>query len=149
MTLDELKPGPGEARTRKRQRLYVLYIVAGGLIGGLAGFFVGFFDQGDGNLFHGDWEALSLNPGVALAVAGALLVGFLALPMWGFRIVDDFAREHNYIGYTAGCLGVLSGFPVWAMLYAGGFAPAPHAFGVWLIGFVSMLIGYAYARWLR
>jgi hypothetical protein len=149
VTEQELKPGPGEARTRKRQMRQLAFIMVSGLIGGIVGFSTGFFDQGDGNLFHGDWDELSLDPAIALLLAGVLLLGLVVLPIWGFRMIDDFKREMNLIAYSAGLIGVMSGFPVWAMLYAGGFAPPPHAFGVWAIGFVSMTLAYGYARWLR
>jgi hypothetical protein len=139
--------GPGEARTRQRQRKQNLYIGLAAVVGGVIGFFTGFFDQGDGSLFAGDWEHLKLPPALALLVAAMLLVGFLALPLYGFRMIDDYKREQNYVAFTGGCLAVLSGFPVWAVLYAGGFAPAPHAFGVFAIAFVAMMFSYLYARW--
>jgi hypothetical protein len=138
---------PGEARHKARQRRQIIYFCVALLIGGLIGFFTGFFDQGDGNLFAGDWEELSLPPGVAIGTAIGLLVGFLALPLWGFTQIDDYKRELNFISFTGGSLAVLAGFPIWAVLYAGGFVPPPHAFGVWAIGFVSMFLAYLYA-WL-
>jgi len=138
--------GPGEARTKKRMRTQIIYIAIAGVLGGVIGFSTAFFDQGDGSLFNGDWEDLALDPTIALILAAGLLFAFLALPLWGFRMIDDYKREHNFIAFTAGSLAVMSGFPVWAMLYAGGFAPPPHAFGVWAIGFFSMAAGYLYAR---
>lgn len=138
--------GIGEARNRKRVRSQALYIGFAGVIGGLIGFFTGFYDEGDGSLFNGDWDELALDPTLALILAAALLLSFLILPLWGFRIIDELKREQNYIAFTAGCLAVFSGFPVWAMLYAGGFAPAPHAFGVFAIALVAMVIGFVFAQ---
>lgn len=137
---------PGEARTRQRQRRQAIYLGIAALIGGTIGFFTGFFDQGDGNLFAGDWEDLALPPLVAIFLMIGLLFGFLALPLWGFTQVDDFQREHSFVGFTGGALGVLAGFPVWAVLYAGGFVPPPHAFGIYAICFVSMLASFAFAK---
>ena len=138
---------PGEARTRQRDRRQMLFLAFGGLVGGLVGFATGFFDQGDGNLFAGDWEQLKLPPWLAIVVAVMLLGGFLALPLYGFRLIDDYKREQNFIGFTGGCLAVISGFPVWAALHAGGFVPPPHAFGVFAIAYVGMLGSFLYARW--
>lgn len=146
---DQETLSPGEARTKARQRRQIIYFCVALLIGALIGFFTGFFDQGDGNLFAGDWEDLSLPPVVAIGVAIGVLVGFLALPLWGFTQIDDYKREQNYIAFTGGMHGVLAGFPIWAVLYAGGFAPPPHAFGVWAIGFVSMAVAGLYAWWTR
>lgn len=138
---------PGEARTRQRQRRYISYMVVAALLGGLTGFFTGFFDQGSGNLLAGDFDQLKLAPGLAIVLSGLLLVGFLILPLWGFRLIDDYKRERSYISYSGGFLAVMSGFPVWATLHAGGFVPPPHAFEVFAIGFVAMGVAYHYARW--
>ena len=137
--------GPGEAATRKRRINQAIYIGFAGILGGVIGFTTGFFDQGDGSLFGGDWDELKLAPGIALALAIGLALAFLILPLYGFRKIDELKREHNYIAFTGGCLAVLAGFPIWASLYAGGFTPAPHAFGVFMIAFVSMSISYVYA----
>lgn len=142
-------PNPGEARTKTRQCRQIIYFCVAMLIGALIGFFTGLFDQGDGNLFSGDWNKLALPPAVGIGLAIGLLIGFLILPLWGFTQIDDYKREQNYIAFTGGTLGVLAGFPIRVVLYAGGFASPPHAFGVWAIGFVSMALAYAYARFTR
>lgn len=139
--------GPGEARTRKRNIRQAIYFGLAAVIGGVIGGITGFFDQGDGNLFGGDWEALKLPPALAIVLAVMLLGAFVVLPLSGFRMIDDYKREQNYIGFTGGCVAVLSGFPVWAVLHAGGFAPPPHAFGIFAIAFVSMFGSFLYARW--
>jgi len=146
---DELKPGHGEAQTKKRIRKQVIYLGFAGVIGGIIGFSTSFFDEGNGNLFQGDWDQLSLDPTLAIVLSALLVFGFLLLPLWGFRMIDELKREYNYIAFTAGSLAVLTAFPLWAMLYAGGFAPPPHAFGIWAVGFFSMMVGYFYARYLN
>lgn len=138
---------PGEARTRQRVRRQIIYLCIAGAIGGVIGFSTGFFDQGDGNLFSGDWDELKLSPVIAIMIAAALVAGFLIMPMYGFRMIDELKREQNLIGMTGGCLAVITGFPVWAVLYAGGFTPPPTAFGIFLICFVSMAAAFLYAKW--
>lgn len=144
-TTDDLSPG--EARTRQRQRRQTIYVAFGAIIGGIAGFSVAFLDQGSGNLFAGDWEQLKLPPVAAILIAIGLLGGFLGLPLYGFGMIDDYKREQNLIAFTGGCLSVISGFPVWAALHAGGFVPPPHAFGIFAIAYVSMGVSFLYARW--
>jgi hypothetical protein len=139
--------GPGEARTRQRQRRQLIYFGLAAVIGGVIGGATGFFDQGEGNLFGGDWDQLKLPPALALGLVVLLIGGFVVLPLWGFRMIDDYKREHNYIGFTGGCVSVLAGYPIWAVLYAGGFVPPPHAFGIFAIAYVSMIASFLYARW--
>lgn len=139
--------GPGEARTRQRRRNQLVYIAIATIFGGTIGFATGFFDQGNGNLFAGDWEDLKLPPLLALTIAVLLLGAFVGLPLYGFRMIDDYKREQNFIAFTGGCLSVIAGFPIWAALYAGGFAPPPHAFGIFAIAYVSMLVSFGFARW--
>lgn len=139
--------GPGEARTRQRVRRQRLYLGLAALVGGAIGFATGFFDEGSGNIFSGDWEAMKLPPALALVLAGLLLGGFLVLPLSGFRMIDDYKREQNYVAFTGGCVSVLAGYPVWAVLHAGGFVPPPHAFGIFAIAYVAMALSFLYARW--
>jgi amino acid transporter len=138
---------PGEARTRQRQRRQIIFIGVAAIIGGVIGFLTGFFDQGDGNLFSNQWDKLSLDPAIAILLAGLLLFGFGFLPLYGFRTVDEMKREQNLIAYTGGLIAVLTGFPIWAVLHAGGMGNAPHPFGVWALGFVGMIFAYLYVRW--
>jgi hypothetical protein len=144
-TKEELTPG--EARTRQRQRKQVLYIAFAGAVGGVIGLTTAAFDRGEGNLFSGDWDKLTLHPAVAILLALLLLFGFALLPLSGFRMIDDYKREHNLIAFTGGCVAVLAGFPMWAVLHAGGLGAAPTPFGVWLLGFGGMTIAYLYAWW--
>jgi hypothetical protein len=139
--------GPGEARNRQRNRTQMLFIGVAAVIGGLIGIMTGFFDQGDGNLFSGDWAKLKLPPLLAIGLAGLLLAGFLALPLYGFKMIDDYKREHNLVAFTGGCLSVIAGFPVWAVLHAGGLVPPPHAFGIFALAYVSMFLSFLFARW--
>ncbi|MBU7580228.1 MAG: hypothetical protein KAF27_07115, partial [Porphyrobacter sp.] len=139
--------GPGEARTRQRQRTQMLYIGLAALVGGVIGFFTGLFDQGDGSLFAGDWEQLKLPPALALLLVVMLLIGFLIMPLYGFRMIDDYKREHNYIAFTGGWLAVIAGLSGGGAPHFGGFAPPPPAFGIFATAFVSVKVVYFFCPW--
>jgi hypothetical protein len=148
MTPDQIQAsGPGELRTRERQRRQMLYFGVAVMIGGIIGLVTGVFDRGDGSLFSNDWDKLALDPPVAILLAGLVLLGFAVLPLWGFRTIDEMKRQHNLIGFTGGCTAVLAGFPMWALLHAGGLGSAPDPFGVWLLAFAGMMVAYVYAWW--
>jgi hypothetical protein len=147
MTAQKPNMGPGEVRTRQRLRRQMLYLGLAGVVGAAIGLMTGLFDQGDGSLFSNDWDKLSLHPAVALVTAALVLFGFVLMPMYGFRAIDEVKREHNFIGFTGGCTAVLAGFPSWALLHAGGFVSAPTPFGVWAIAFIGMIAAFLYAKW--
>ena len=144
---EQLSGGPGEARTRARQRRFALYLGFAAMVGAAIGALTGGFDRGDGSLFSSDWDKLALHPAIAILLAVLLLFGFALLPLYGFRSIDEFKREHNLIGFTGGCIAVLAGFPMWAVLHAGGLGSAPDPFGIWLLAFVGMFAAFLFARW--
>jgi hypothetical protein len=139
--------GPGEVRSRQRARRQLAYLLTAGAVGGVIGLITGTFDEGDGNLFAGNWAALALDPAVAILLAVLLAFGLVALPLYGFRTIDELKRAQSLIGFTGGALAVLAGFPIWAVLHAGGLGAAPHPSGVWLLAFVGMGLSYLYALW--
>lgn len=138
---------PGEARTRQRQRRQAVYFGTAMLIGGLVGLLTGAFDRGDGSLLSNEWDKLALDPALAILLAVLIFFGFAVMPLWGFRTIDEMKREHNLIGFAGGCTAVLAGFPMWAVLHAGGIGAAPTPFGVWALGFGGMTAAYLYAWW--
>ena len=83
MSAQKKELGPGEARTRERQRRQMKYIGFAAIVGGVIGAMTGFFDQGDGSLFSNEWDKLSLHPTVAILTALLLLFGFALLPLYG------------------------------------------------------------------
>ena len=140
---------PGEARTRQRQRRQLMYGAVALTMGTAIGFFGSFFNEGEGSLFTGNWADASLSPAAAIGISVALLIAFVAFPLWGFTKIDDYKKERNYIGFTGGMLSVIAGLPIWVVLHVGGLAPEPSALGVWLIGFVSTYIAFGYATFFR
>lgn len=138
--------GPGEAVTRRRKRRQLAYFGVAVALGAVLGGVMAANKQGNSSVFSADFADLRLDPGFALALAAAWVLAMLALPLWGFTKIDEHARYQNLVGFTGGCLAVLAGYPVWAMLYAGGFAPYPHAFGIFAIGFLGMAASFAFAK---
>lgn len=53
----------------------------------------------------------------------------------GLPQIDEHQVKNNLIGMTGGCIAVIAGYPVWAVLALGGFLPLPSVFA---IAFVSM-----------
>jgi hypothetical protein len=139
---------PGEANTRRRKRRETLTYIFAGVLGGVIGGILAIADQGDGNLFTGDWANMTIDPTIAVILAVALLLGLIAFPLWCFGQIDELVRERNLIGYSGGMMAVMGGVPAWAVLHAGGLAPYPSAAGAWAIGFVATFAAFGFA-WIR
>ncbi|OYY72489.1 MAG: hypothetical protein B7Y47_03420 [Sphingomonas sp. 28-63-12] len=139
--------GPGElatlARKRYKQRFFIGLVISGGLIGGL----IGGFDRHEGSGTIWDFAALQLSPLVAVPAALAVLIGMVGVPLYMFGKIDELAVRRNLRGMAAGWLAVMGGFPAWFVLAAGGLAPAPTAFGVFLLAYGVTLITFLILKW--
>ena len=130
--------GPGERIARRnRRRMYAFFAVTA-LFGGVVGGAIGGLDMGNTHGFAP--EAIRLPPLVAVLVAIGSVLALAGVPLYAFRLVDEVKVRRNLQGMTAGCLGVLGGYPAWQALAAGGLVPQPSAFGVFLIAYGVMLV---------
>ncbi len=143
---DHMERNPGEANTRRRRRKKIYYMLFSAVLGGLLGFFLAMTEEGEGSFFSRDFANLSLDPTLALVFSAALIFAFVVLPIWGFTQIDELLREQNLIGMAGGLIAVIAGYPIWVMLYAGGFAPYPHALGVFLLAYIGMIAAFVYAK---
>jgi len=139
---------PGEQRTRARKRREILTYIFAGVTGGVIGAIATLADQGDGSLFQGRWEAMTLSPAISVVLAVALMLGLIAFPLWRFSRIDELVRQRNLVGYTGGMMVVMGGVPAWAVLHAGGFVSVPKEFGVWALGFAATFITFGYT-WIK
>ncbi len=146
MTSDRPMVSPGEARTRQRRRRQFVYLGIAAVIGGILGGVVATNDSGAGGWFDGQYTSGSLDPALAIALAAGFFFALVAFPLWAFTQIDEMQRDQNLIGFTGGCLAVLAGFPMWALLHAGGHVGPPHAFGLFGISFAALIASFLYAN---
>ena len=139
--------GPGEratlARQRYKRRFFAGMVVFGLIIGGLAGG----LDRQPGKVGADGLLTMSLHPGVAVALALAMVIAMVALPIYMFGKIDELAVRRNLRGMAAGWLAVMGGYPAWFLLAAGGLAPAPTAIGIFLIAYGVTLVTFVILKW--
>ena len=143
---DNTEISPGEAKTRQRQRRKFYYMSFSLLLGLAIGLLLALSEEGEGSFLSPDFAELSLEPWLALVFVAVFFFAFIVLPLWGFTQIDELLREQNLIGMAGGFIAVMSGYPIWVMLYAGGFAPYPHALGVFLIAYGGTLVSFLYVK---
>ncbi|MBX7481320.1 hypothetical protein [Qipengyuania qiaonensis] len=144
MTSDD-QPGPGLRKTRKRRRRQLYYMGTAVVLGALIGALLAQPDS-ERSFFGPDVTGLTLDPMAAIGISALILFSLLIFPLWGFTQIDEHLREQNLIGSVGGTMAVLNGYPVWLMLYAGGFVDEPHAFGLFLLAFGGTIISFLVAK---
>jgi len=134
MTTKQLGPGERLAR-RNRWRMYLL-IGACGVLGGVLGTAMSAFDTGNATGFSP--AAIRMAPLPALLLAIGFVIALIAVPLYGFTIIDEVKVRLNLQAMTASCLAVTGGYPAWQSLAAGGWVPQPSGLGVFLLAYVTM-----------
>ncbi|MGJ3647218.1 hypothetical protein ACLB0R_01920 [Sphingomonas sp. GlSt437] len=141
---DARQLGPGELAARKRARYRLIVLTGCGLFGGVLGAFIG-AAVAEGHATTNGWfdpAKLVLSPIAATVLALGFVIGLVGLPVYFFGQVDELKVRRNLQSMTGGLLAVLGGYPAWQLLAAGRLVPQPSAFGIWLIGYFSMVAMY-------
>lgn len=141
--------GPGEramlARQRFQRNIFIACMIFGGLIGGALA--VG--TEYSGGLLEGlSRGAIVLHPVVAIILAIGFFIGQVVVPAYLFRTIDEVKVKRNLWSMAAGWFVVIGGYPVWAMLAAGGLVAQPNALILFAATYVVTMIAYA-IQWLR
>ncbi len=139
--------GPGERITQARRRNKLLYLISSLVFGAVLGASFGVLDQRPGNRGFFSFTTMTLDPGIALAMAVLLAVGLIFVPLYMFRKVDELAVQHNLRAMCAGWFAMMGGYPIWQALAAGGWAGQPTALGIFLLGYGVTIVTYLVAKW--
>ena len=130
--------GVGEAAERTRQRR--TWAIVGGLFAcGLAlGFASSMFEQGD----TGGFMSGTFPPGFALVAAAITLVAMVGGSLVCHRKMDELERRENLICAAWAGNALLVGYPIWFILWKGGWVPEPHHLALYGLVFAVSLITY-------
>ena len=124
-----------ERLERRRRRRKFAIIAAMGAIGGIGGGIVGARESGRlFDLAH-PWPPL-----LCLALAAAFLLA-VALGKFILRSqIDEVERMAKLRATHAGAMLFLAGYPVWFLLWKGGFLPEPQHVAMFAIFLVASLL---------
>jgi hypothetical protein len=139
MARPELSPGEAAERARK-QRIWT--IIGGLFVAGMAvGFLTARFEVGDGGLLEAN-----LPPTFALIAAlftGAVLIGGSLL---FHRRIDEVERRHNMLAGTIGANALLVGYPIWFILWKGGWVPEPQHWMLFAMVYLVVTTTYLWSK---
>jgi uncharacterized membrane protein YciS (DUF1049 family) len=134
--------GDWQTRAQKRQRRINTVIGTLFCIGLVSGFLVGFFEDEQAGLV----SANSIPPWLAVVTAIVFVVA-VTFGSWKLMQVSDELERviHTKTTVVAGN-AMLIGYPVWFILWKGGIVPEPDAFWLFVAGFVSSTLAYAWYK---
>lgn len=131
-----------QARAKQRKRRINMVVGTLFAIGLVSGFLVGFFEDEQAGLV----AANSIPPWLAVLSAVLFLVA-TTFGSWKLMQVSDELERTIHIKTTVMAGNVmLIGYPTWFILWKGGIVPEPDALWLFLAGFGTSMIAYAYYR---
>ena len=126
-------------RGRRRRKIGV--VVAMGAVGGIGGGIVG-AQQSDHlfDLSH-PWP-----PMLCLALVAAFLLAVAVGTMLMRRQIDEVERMTKLRATHAGAYVLLVGYPIWFLLWKGGFVPEPQHVAIYAVVMLVSLLASLYYR---
>lgn len=113
-----------------------------GLAGGLVGYLFGFYETGDGpGIAQGNipaWLAIILAIVTALALVGG---SYLA-----WRRMDEVEWQHNRVAAAVGAAVVMTGYPIWYLLWKGQLVSGPSHEAVFITLYLVTTAAYFYRK---
>ena len=133
--------GPGERLQRQQQRR--VFAVKGALFafGGIAGAFIGFNIASNGFDFGGQWP-----PAVAATLAILYVVALFAGSHFIEKSIDEVERMRTYRAVSFAGVIYLTVYPVWFLLWKGGFTGEPSHWMLFIAFWGSLLAASLYYR---
>lgn len=129
---------------RAEQRKKRISTVVGALfcVGAASGFLIGFFEDENAGLL----AANSIPPWLAVVTAIVFVVA-VTFGSWKLMQVSDELERviHTKTTVVAGNV-MLIGYPAWFVLWKGGIVSEPDAFWLFVAGFVSSALAYAWYK---
>lgn len=133
--------GDGERREAAMRRRRAWTIGALVAVGGVSGFYVGFNEARtffDGGSF---WT-----PTVSLVLSGLFLLAIIGGTIFLQSTMDEVERDRGYKAAAAAGAAFLIVYPLWFLLWKGGFVPEPIHWVLFLLFWVTLALASIWYR---
>ena len=134
-------PGDFERIERGRRRRKLAVVVAMAAVGGIGGGIVGAREAD--HLFD---LAYPWPPLLCLALAAAFLIAVAVGKLLLRRQIDEVERLAKLRATHAGAILLLVGYPIWFLLWKGGFLPEPQHVAIYVAFMVVALLASLYYK---
>ena len=131
----DFSAGEGERREARMRRRRYLAIGTLFVVGMVSGFYVGFNEAQA--LFRGGEGAWS--PALSLILVAMFVIAMIGGTYILNGVMDEHERERTYKAASFGGAALLTLYPIWFLLWKGGFLPEPSHLVMYL-GFLAAVL---------
>lgn len=139
---DSISRGEGERRDSARRRKRWLILAAVAVLGMIPAFYMGFQD--------GAAMARSRpsvwSPMLAAVLAGLYLVVMIGGGLLMRSVTDELERQRGYMAASFAGLTLMIVYPIWFLLWRGGFVPEPIHWVLFVLFWLSLALATLFYR---
>jgi len=135
-------PGTGEAaeRLQQKRRKTILGIIVG--VGFASGGYIGFTVAHGGFDFSAPWS-----PAACLVIAALYLLAMTWGSVAGSKHMDEVEEQRGYKAGTTAAAAYLIVYPIWFLLWKGGFVPEPIHWALFVMFWLVLAGSSIYYRY--
>lgn len=139
---DHTQRGEGERRDAERRRKRWLILAAIALFGGVPAFYVG-LQQGAA---LAESRPLTWSPTLAAVLAGLYLAVMVGGGLLMQGVTDEIERQRGYKAASLAGMTLMLVYPVWFLLWKGGFVPEPIHWVLFALFWLSLALATLWYR---
>jgi hypothetical protein len=134
--------GEGERREAARRRKRWLIVAALALVGVVPGFYMGYQD----GAAMAQSRPLVWPPAVAATLAGIYLLAVIGGGLLMSKVMDEVERQRGYKAVSFAGTALMIVYPVWFLLWRGGFVPEPVHWMLFVLFWLSLALATLWYR---
>lgn len=139
---DSAPRGEGERRDAARRRTRLLIVAALAVAGFIPGLYLGYND----GAALADSRPAVWSPTLSLGLVALYLVAVIGGGFLLRKVTDEVERQNGYKAASFAGMALMVVYPVWYLLWRGGFVPEPVHWMLFLLFWLSLALASLFYR---